>query len=70
MNEKCYSTDDTIYGTKYVYCGQHLRVHEVGWCTVSALNKIPLFGETEKEAHAEWEMKLAQMNLKHDFGRK
>jgi len=36
-----HSTDDRIYGTKYVYCSQHLRVHMTGWCTVSCLTKSP-----------------------------
>jgi hypothetical protein len=60
----CFSQDDTRYGTKFVYCDQHLRVHATGWCTVSCINKIPLLADTESEAVAEWEMKKRVMNIK------
>ena len=58
-----FTSDDTVYGTKFVYCCQHLRVHGTGWCTVSALDKIPLLSETEEEAVREWEMKKQVMGM-------
>lgn len=51
------NTDDSIYACKYVYCSQHRRVHETGWCTVSVIDKIPLVSLNEKDANEEWEMK-------------
>lgn len=36
------SDDDTEFGTDWVYCGAHRRVHETGWCTVSNGQKTPL----------------------------
>lgn len=54
---KCFGNDDKVYGTKYVYCSQHCRVHDTGWCTVSNLDKIPLLAETPEEAEKEWRMK-------------
>jgi hypothetical protein len=41
--------DDTVFGTKYIYCGAHVRPHESGWCTVGIDNKGPLQA-TEREA--------------------
>lgn len=52
-----YGTDDKVYGTKFVYCTQHCRVHETGWCTVSVVDKIPLLSQTAKEAEEEWDRK-------------
>lgn len=57
MSEPYWSTDDTKYGVKFVYCTQHHRVHSTGWCTVDCLSKVPLLSETEDEANREWEMK-------------
>lgn len=50
-------TDDTVYGTKYVYCTQHCRVHDTGWCTVAVVDKIPLLSKTAVEAQEEWDRK-------------
>lgn len=57
------SEDDKIYGTKFVYCGQHLCVHETGWCTVGVLDKIPLLSQTAEEAETEWQMKKIVLQL-------
>jgi len=35
------ATDDHELGT-WVYCLQHLRPHETGWCTVSLYDKVGL----------------------------
>jgi len=50
-------TDDKVYGTKFVYCVQHCRVHETGWCTVAVVDKIALLSETLEEAAKEWGLK-------------
>ena len=42
--------DDTLFGTNFVYCGSHCRVHSTGWCTVSVAKKRPLRGETIEDA--------------------
>lgn len=60
-----YGTDDKVYGTKFVYCTQHMRVHETGWCTVSVVDKIPLLSDTLQEAVKEWEIK--RVWLKPEF---
>lgn len=57
QEEIYYRTDDKVYGTKFVYCAQHMRVHETGWCTVNVLDKIPLLSQTLEEANMEWELK-------------
>lgn len=36
------SSDDTQFGTDRVYCSSHVRVHSVGWCTVSNALKLPV----------------------------
>lgn len=52
-----FSTDDKVYGTKFVYCTQHMRIHETGWCTVSVVEKIPLLSLTIEDARLEWDIK-------------
>jgi hypothetical protein len=34
----------------WVYCKQHMKAHEVGWCSVSVRDKIGLGVATAKEA--------------------
>lgn len=34
--------DDTIFFGDWVYCGQHMRPHTTGWCSVYNLNKMGL----------------------------
>lgn len=63
MHKPYNSQDDKIYATRFVYCGQHLRVHETGWCTVSAIHKIPLLSETIEEAQKEWNLKKQVLEL-------
>lgn len=48
-----YGADDTVFGTGFVFCHQHLRPHSTGWCTVSNADKTPLSGATLDEATAE-----------------
>lgn len=55
--EAYYGTDDKVYGTKFVYCTQHRRVHETGWCTVNVVDKIALLSATLEDAKVEWELK-------------
>lgn len=58
MSSEIYQgTDDKVYGTKFVYCTQHCRIHETGWCTVPVVQKIPLLSQTEPEAREEWDLK-------------
>lgn len=58
MSGKVYDgEDDKVYGTKFVYCTQHCRVHETGWCTVPVVHKIPLLSETYQDAETEWDLK-------------
>lgn len=64
METLYFSTDDKVYGTKFVYCGQHLRVHETGWCKISVINKIPLLSQTIEDAHREWTIKKQLLNIK------
>lgn len=56
-------TDDRVFGTRYVYCSQHLRVHPTGWCTVSNMDKIALLSDTEEGANTEWRQKKLAMGL-------
>lgn len=35
---------------KWVYCTQHVRPHETGWCTVPPDMKFPLAATTQEEA--------------------
>lgn len=37
----------------WVYCAQHLRPHETGWCTVGTDQKTPLAAKTYSDAHLE-----------------
>lgn len=46
--------DEKLFGyNKIVYCGQHLRPHFTGWCSVGNDQKIPLKAMTHEEAYAE-----------------
>ncbi len=45
----------------WVYCRQHMRAHETGWCSVGAHDKVGLGVKTAKEAQAkcrEWGFEL------------
>lgn len=37
----------------WIYCSQHLRPHQTGWCTVPARDKRKLDATTESEAYEE-----------------
>lgn len=39
----------------WVYCKQHVRPHETGWCTVDVRDKVALKALTAEEALAEVE---------------
>ena len=54
-----FGSDDKIWGTDFVYCNQHLRVHSTGWCTVSCYHKVPLLGKTLEESQKEWEYRCS-----------
>jgi hypothetical protein len=41
----------------WVYCGQHLRPHRTGWCTVSKADKTLLSATNHEDAVAECEAK-------------
>lgn len=61
--EPYWNTDDKVYGTQFVYCIQHCRVHETGWCTVAAVDKIALLSTTQKDAEMEWDLKKSTLGL-------
>lgn len=45
--------DEIAFGKgAWVYCNQHMRAHQTGWCTVSPMDKVGLGATTAKEAHA------------------
>jgi hypothetical protein len=48
-------SDDTIFGSKFVFCGAHRRAHKVGWCGVRISQKRPLDAENKTEAQVEIE---------------
>lgn len=62
MTQKFFSKDDTVWGTKYVYCHSHGRVHLTGWCTVPVYDKVPLLGDTMEEAMEEYRMRAFKNN--------
>ena len=45
--------DDTVFGTKFIYCSAHRTTHSTGWCTVRLALKRPLHAETSAEAIAQ-----------------
>lgn len=47
------SEDDTQFGTDWVYCGSHLKVHESGWCTVRNAAKTPLAVSSQGEGETQ-----------------
>lgn len=49
------NNDDTVFGSRYVYCGAHRKAHSTGWCTVRLAHKRPLNSATRTEAMAEAE---------------
>jgi hypothetical protein len=57
-----WGTNDAIWGTHYIYCASHLRVHSTGWCTVPLVDKVPLCGRTLDKAETEWEHKKHELS--------
>lgn len=53
LNIDPYGDDDTVLGVPMVFCHQHCRPHETGWCTVSVVEKTPLRATERDEAYAE-----------------
>lgn len=45
--------DDTVFGSKFVYCAAHRTAHSTGWCTVRLAQKRPLHAETKADALTE-----------------
>jgi hypothetical protein len=53
-----YTSDEEYFGRNvWVYCNQHLRPHQTGWCSVHNRNKTKLDATTQAEAYAECEAK-------------
>lgn len=51
----------------WVYCRQHVKPHETGWCSISLRDKIGLGVKTAKEAYAkceDWGLKIYDPNAK------
>ena len=45
--------DEMVFGKDaWVYCNQHMKAHQTGWCTVSARDKVGLGVATAAEAPA------------------
>lgn len=55
------SLDDTAKCGSFVYCLQHRRVHNTGWCSVPNLEKVALISENIDDAVAEWELKAPKL---------
>lgn len=45
--------EDTVFGSKFVYCGAHHKAHTTGWCTVRLALKRPLNASSSVEANTE-----------------
>ncbi len=57
--------DDHVFGT-WVYCAQHLRAHQTGWCGVDSQDKVGLgefTGNQQEQARAANE-KCLRLGLK------
>ena len=49
----------------WVYCRQHVKPHQTGWCSIPAYDKIGLGVTTAKEAYAKceaWGLKIFDYN--------
>lgn len=45
------ANDELVFGPDaWVYCRQHMRAHETGWCSVSVRDKVALGVKTATEA--------------------
>lgn len=58
-------SEDVVFGD-WVYCGQHLRAHPTGWCTVGNQDKLgigPMKGTVEEQAE-EANQKCRRLGLK------
>ncbi len=49
--------DKRVFGDCWVYCNQHMKPHETGWCTISVRDKVKLDATNAKDAYAECEAK-------------
>jgi len=59
------NTEDLILG-EWVYCAQHLRAHQSGWCTVGLEDKVglgPFTGQSELQRQKATE-KCVRLGLK------
>ena len=51
----------------WVYCRQHVKPHQTGWCSIPAYDKIGLGVRTAEEAYAKceaWGLKIFDYNQK------
>lgn len=45
--------DDTVFGSRYIYCDAHGGAHSLGWCESPAFKKRPLNAENISDAEDE-----------------
>lgn len=71
VDAKELTEDAKVFGVgQWVYCNQHLRPHETGWCTVSARDKIGLGVSNSKDAYEKcqaWGLRI--YNVEYPFER-
>ena len=58
--------EDLDFGTKFCYCAEHNGIHSTGWCSVGKHRKLPLAGESLKEAVKDFRRVVGIMQ---EFGR-
>jgi hypothetical protein len=50
--QKQLTEDEQAFGVgAWVYCNQHMRAHQTGWCSVSPRDKVGLGVATGREAY-------------------
>ena len=50
--ERAPTEDETAFGKDaWVYCSQHMRAHQTGWCSVSARDKVGLGVTAAQDAY-------------------
>ena len=54
MTEEQTTEDARVFGAHaWIYCRQHLRPHETGWCTVDVDQKVKLDATSMEAAYTE-----------------
>lgn len=66
LERQLLTEDEKAFGVDaWIYCNQHLKPHQTGWCSVAVRDKIGLGVKTASEAYSkclDWGLELYEAN--------